>query len=118
MTAKVTYSRNVDPLSVRERSERMALVRSHSNKSTELKFIQLLRQAKITGWRRSYGNVLGKPDFYFSKERIAVFIDGCFWHGCPRCYRRPTASQQYWDAKVKGNIDRDIRVNARLRRSG
>ncbi len=43
----------------------------------------------------------------FETERLSVFIDGCFWHGCPDCYRRPSSSQDYWDAKVRRNAERD-----------
>jgi DNA mismatch endonuclease (patch repair protein) len=63
-------------------------------------------------------NLPGKPDFTFSRRGLAVFVDGCFWHGCPRCYRRPHSRRRYWDAKVAGNILRDRQNSARLRRMG
>jgi DNA mismatch endonuclease, patch repair protein len=60
----------------------------------------------------------GKPDIVFSEKRLAIFIDGCFWHGCPKCYRRPQSNQSYWDAKVAKNIQRDKANRVQLRRLG
>lgn len=60
----------------------------------------------------------GTPDFVFYEQKVAVFVHGCFWHGCPRCYRRPHSSQAYWDEKVARNPIRDRRVESQLRCSG
>jgi DNA mismatch endonuclease (patch repair protein) len=54
----------------------------------------------------------------FPRKKLLVFIDGCFWHGCPKCYRRPNSRQDYWDAKVKRNAIRDAKVSKDLRKSG
>jgi DNA mismatch endonuclease, patch repair protein len=59
----------------------MAAVRSRGNKDTELKLIAILRGYHIKGWRR-HQPLPGKPDFLFRRYRLAVFVDGCFWHGC------------------------------------
>lgn len=75
-------------------------------------------RAKIRGWRVQARDLLGVPDFVFDKERLAIFVDGCFWHGCPQCYRRPKSSRKYWDAKVQGNMARDKKVRGKLRRAG
>ena len=107
----------MDTLKKAERSQVMSRVRSRGNKSTELKLVRLLRQGRITGWRRG-GKVFGNPDFVFPQLQMAVFVDGCFWHGCPKCYRRPKSRRKYWDGKVAGNIVRDQRNRARLRRMG
>src|SRR5437016_1095157 len=66
----------------------MASIRSKGNATTEHAFLAILRHAGITGWRR-HANLPGKPDFVFRSRRLAIFLDGCFWHGCPRCYRLP-----------------------------
>ena len=66
-----------------KRSFNMSRVRCRGNKTTELVFVAILKSERITGWRRRY-RIFGRPDFVFPKERIAVFVDGCFWHGCPR----------------------------------
>jgi DNA mismatch endonuclease (patch repair protein) len=95
----------------------MAAVRSHGNKRTEIRLAKLLRSAAIKGWRRQQP-VFGKPDFAFAKLRVAVFVDGCFWHGCRKCYRRPASSRKYWDAKVSRNKSRDQLVNRELRKLG
>lgn len=99
------------------RSRIMAQVRSKGNKSTELKVVRLLRQHRITGWRRHLP-LAGRPDFAFPKAKIAVFIDGCFWHGCPRCYREPKSSVEYWQGKVARNKERDTKVSMELKGKG
>lgn len=73
---------------------------------------------KIRGWRVQARDLPGIPDFVFERKQLVVFVDGCFWHGCPRCYRRPHSSRKYWDEKVRLNTVRDKRVRARLRRNG
>jgi DNA mismatch endonuclease (patch repair protein) len=100
-----------------KRSEVMSLIRSRGNKETELRLLAILRLHRITGWRRGY-RLLGKPDFVFPHARLAVFVDGCFWHGCPRCYRRPSSNRGYWDAKFKRNRARDRQVTRELRKRG
>ena len=107
----------MDTLSRRKRSEIMAKVRSRGNASTELKAVKILRRNKITGWRR-HVPVFGRPDFVFAETRIALFIDGCFWHGCPRCYRAPKSSQNYWRRKIARNKKRDFEVSRELRKLG
>ncbi|MBT9132505.1 MAG: Very short patch repair protein [Firmicutes bacterium] len=99
------------------RSKIMARVKSKGNKSTELKFIDALRAWSISGWRCRI-DVLGKPDFVFSKEKIAMFIDGCFWHGCSKHCRLPATNVQYWVDKIQGNIRRDKQVTKELKKRG
>jgi DNA mismatch endonuclease (patch repair protein) len=79
--------------------------------------LSLLKQNKITGWRRHLP-LPGKPDFAFPRLKVAVFVDGCFWHGCPRCYTRPKTNRKFWDKKRDDNMARDKRVNRQLRRQG
>jgi DNA mismatch endonuclease (patch repair protein) len=107
----------MDTLTRAERSKRMSLVKSGGNKSTELVAIQLFRRAGMTGWRRNYG-LVGKPDFVFPKQRIAVFIDGCFWHGCTQHRRKPKSNQQYWTNKIERNTCRDKSITKKLREKG
>src|SRR5690242_2121977 len=77
-----------DPLTPAQRSERMARVKGRGNRSTEVRIAAALAGAAIRGWRRHPQHVLGRPDFWFPAERVVVFVDGCFWHGCPTCARR------------------------------
>lgn len=106
-----------DIWSKNKRSEVMALVRSSGNKQTELRLIEIFREFGIKGWRRNE-KLPGKPDFVFRRQRLVVFIDGCFWHGCPKCYRRPQSNKEYWDAKVASNRRRDRSVVRQLKESG
>jgi DNA mismatch endonuclease, patch repair protein len=100
-----------------KRSQVMSQIRSHGNKDTELALIKLFREHGITGWRRHQA-VFGKPDFVFRKPRVAVFVDGCFWHGCPKHCNSPANNAVFWRKKLDGNGARDRRVNRALRRSG
>src|SRR5882724_2685179 len=95
----------------------MSSIRSKGNRTTEITFVNILRTAKITGWRR-HQDLPGKPDFIFKSKRLAVFIDGCFWHGCPKCYRLPQDNRSYWREKVVSNRRRDRRRTSQLRRLG
>jgi DNA mismatch endonuclease, patch repair protein len=100
-----------------KRSEVMSRIRGSGNKDTELALIKIFRRHSITGWRR-HQDVFGKPDFLFRRNRLALFVDGCFWHGCPRCYKRPKSNRKFWDAKIARNRERDSLVNRELRRLG
>jgi len=70
----------------------MAQVKSVGNKSTEKMLVTVLRNSKIVGWRRHYP-IIGKPDFAFPRKKVAVFVDGCFWHGHPFKCRVPRANR-------------------------
>src|SRR5437899_393843 len=107
----------VDFLSKPERSARMSAIRSRGNKSTELRMIKFFRASKIRGWKRNY-RLLGRPDFVFPKSRFVLFVDGCFWHGCSRCYKEPSSNISYWKQKVLMNRARDRRITNELKSSG
>ena len=92
----------------------MASVKSRDAKSTELKFISLLKEKGIIGWRRNYP-LIGKPDFVFPRFKIAVFIDGCFWHGCPSHCRMPSSNVFYWSNKIENNKIRDKKITKALK---
>jgi DNA mismatch endonuclease, patch repair protein len=96
----------------------MARVRSSGNRSTEVRVEDALGQSGITGWTKQTKDIEGKPDFYFPGTRLAVFVDGCFWHGCPTCCRMPKSRQEYWTPKIQGNVRRDRAVRRRLRSRG
>jgi DNA mismatch endonuclease (patch repair protein) len=95
----------------------MAAIRSKGNKATELKLASILRAAGITGWRR-HQPIPGHPDFIFRRQRLAVFVDGCFWHGCPKHGRHPATNARFWALKLERNVSRDRRVKAQLRARG
>jgi DNA mismatch endonuclease (patch repair protein) len=100
-----------------QRSLVMSRVRGRGNVSTELRTAALLRANKVTGWRRN-SSVFGKPDFVFCKAKVALFVDGCFWHGCARCYQAPKTSAAFWRAKIQRNMRRDQQVRRYLRGRG
>lgn len=107
----------MDVFSRSDRSRVMSKIRSQGNAATELRLIEIFREYKITGWRRNQ-KLPGKPDFVFRKQRLAVFVDGCFWHACPLCYRRPRSNLKYWDAKRIRNKKRDRDVKKTLSNLG
>jgi DNA mismatch endonuclease (patch repair protein) len=106
--------RKTEPLS---RSELMARVKSTGNKSTEIRLSKLFRASGVRGWKRR-STIYGKPDFVFPRERVAVFVDGCFWHGCPKHCRMPKANRDYWRGKIARNKKRGTSINRELRRAG
>lgn len=109
----------MDILSKEERSRRMSGVRSKGNRSTEWKFRSALMRRGISGWKMHVHKVPGTPDFLFSAQKLAIFIDGCFWHGCPKCRRPlPQANNTYWVNKLRSNVIRARRVTRELRRAG
>lgn len=100
-----------------ERSRRMGLVKGRGNRSTELRLLAVFGSLGITGWRRG-SRLPGSPDFIFRARRIAVFVDGCFWHGCPEHYTIPATNADFWRKKREDNVARDRRVDLELRRRG
>ena len=97
-----------------KRSEVMSRIRGKGNKDTEVALAKLFRLHGITGWRRHY-KIEGKPDFAFPKHKLAVFVDGCFWHGCPKHGTQPKGNKEFWLAKLEANKMRDRKVNRLLR---
>ena len=106
-----------DTLTRQKRSEVMAAISSSGNLATELRLASILRSSGITGWRRHQA-LPGRPDFAFHRERLAVFVDGCFWHGCPWHCRMPKSRQSYWKPKIARNKTRDKAVRGLLAAAG
>ena len=95
----------------------MAAIHSTGNRATELRLAAILRAHSITGWRR-HQPLPGKPDFVFRREHLAVFVDGCFWHGCRWHCRMPKSRQSYWKPKIKRNKTRDKAIRGMLQQAG
>jgi DNA mismatch endonuclease (patch repair protein) len=110
-------ARKTHTITVAERSRIMSAVRSGGNKATEMVLVKLMRKHRISGWRRRV-RLTGKPDFVFATQKMAVFVDGCFWHGCPKHCRMPKGNRSYWKPKIAGNEARDALVTRTLRRAG
>src|SRR2546426_891434 len=100
-----------------KRSDLMSRVRSRGNKNTELAIIRFFRRHRVTGWRRNH-LVFGSPDFMFLQSRLAVFVDGCFWHDCPKHGTEPASNRAFWRKKLTRNKVRDRLVNRTLRQRG
>jgi DNA mismatch endonuclease, patch repair protein len=96
----------------------MARNKGKGTRSTELSLRARLSAAGISGWKFHPQGIPGNPDFAFLEKKLAVFVDGCFWHGCAKCRTIPKTNTEFWEEKIMGNIARDKRVSNRLRRSG
>jgi DNA mismatch endonuclease, patch repair protein len=101
-----------------KRSEVMASIRGKGNRSTEWKLRARLISAGISGWKMRAIEVHGKPDFIFPNEKIAIFLDGCFWHGCRKCRTIPVSNRDFWKKKIEGNKKRDREVGRKLGKTG
>lgn len=106
-----------DVFTVAKRSEVMSRIRGRGNRDTELAIVKLFRRHRITGWRRHQA-LFGKPDFVFKEERLALFVDGCFWHSCPKHATKPRNNAAFWQKKLASNMTRDILVVKTLSKQG
>ncbi len=106
----------MDHVTKEVRSKIMAAVHSRGNTTTELPLAKLLWAAGIKGYRKHWP-VAGKTDFAWPSKKVAVFVDGCFWHGC-RCKYLPRTNTEFWRNKIETNTRRDRRVSQALRRDG
>ncbi|MBI4481032.1 MAG: very short patch repair endonuclease [Acidobacteria bacterium] len=101
------------------RSENMRAIKATGNRTTELSLRLALVRAGLRGWIVRPSRMLGNPDLVFPEKKIAIFADGCFWHGCPHCYHAPVKNNSaYWTAKVKRNRLRDAKTSRQLRAEG
>jgi len=87
------------------------------NTGPELLLRHFLWSKGIRGWRL-HKKLPGRPDLYFGPKKVAVFVDGCFWHKCPKCYRAPKSNKRFWTTKIKHNIARDLAADVALREMG
>ncbi len=97
-----------------QRKYNMSRIKS-SDTLIELKFRKYIWQNGLKGYRLK-SKILGKPDIYFPKQKLAVFIDGCFWHKCPIDFIKPQSKNDYWDRKIKNNVRRDKKINIELKK--
>ncbi|MEO6804948.1 MAG: very short patch repair endonuclease [Edaphobacter sp.] len=96
----------------------MSAIKGKGNKTTELSLRMALVRAGVSGWNLHSVDVVGRPDFFFPQEAVAVFVDGCFWHGCSRCGHTPKTRSVFWSAKFARNKARDSEITRQLRRDG
>lgn len=108
----------MDILTPEKRSLLMSRIRSKGNFSTEVAFLKALRSVGVKRWRR-HSLISGfKPDFVFKREKVVVFVDGCFWHSCPLHGSVPKSNKDFWLKKFKANVERDCRTDLVLRSQG
>ena len=104
-----------DVFTKQKRSDVMSRIKGRGTKDTELALIRIMKKHHISGWRRNH-KLFGKPDFVFPKQKIALFVDGCFWHLCPIHFNMPQNNRAFWEKKLMGNKERDRFVTRTLRR--
>ena len=105
-----------DVLTQEQRTYNMSKIRG-KNTGPEIKLRKLLWSKGIRGYRIHF-KLPGKPDIVFTKKRIAIFIDGCFWHKCPVCFQEPETRKEFWIKKIRSNVDHDKKVNDLLQSEG
>lgn len=102
----------------KQRSDNMRAIKATSNRTTERRLRALLARNCVRGWKVRQRFIPGNPDFFFENKRVAVFVDGCFWHGCPKCGHVPKANRPYWTKKLSRNKQRDKEIRITLKNSG
>ena len=105
-----------DVLTQEQRKYNMSRIRA-KNTGPEIKLRKLLFARGIRGYRIHF-DLPGKPDIVFTRKKIALFIDGCFWHKCPVCFQEPETRKEFWIKKIRSNIERDKKVNEQLSNDG
>lgn len=105
-----------DVLTPEQRKKNMSAIKGKNTKP-EIKIRKLLWENSIRGYRIHY-DLPGKPDITFTKYKIAIFIDGCYWHKCPECFREPKTNTEFWMKKINGNVERDQKITKELEDSG
>ena len=105
----------VDILSKEERSKRMSLIKGKWTKP-EKRMHNLLKGRKIR--HEMHPKILGSPDIILKDKKIAIFIHGCFWHGCKKCYVAPSSNKEFWVNKLEKNVVRDKKNINVLRKHG
>lgn len=106
----------VDVLTREQRSYNMSMIRG-GNTAPEIELRKLLSARGLKDYRLHY-KLTGKPDIVFPKRKIVIFIDGCFWHRCPKCFKKPATNRKFWLEKIDSNVKRDKLVITELRKKG
>ena len=91
----------------------MSRIRSNKTKP------EMIMKEVLKGlYLRYQPKMLGNPDFASKKNGVVIFIDGCYWHACPKCYKEPKSNRKYWIPKIQKNINRDKRYTKELKNAG
>ena len=105
-----------DVLTKKQRSFNMSRIKGQ-NTRPEFFLRKVLSIAGFKGYRLHY-KLIGRPDIAFPKKKTAIFIDGCFWHKCPKCFIKPGTNRAFWGKKISSNVLRDKTVNTELKKLG
>lgn len=105
-----------DIFSKKKRSEIMSKIRAKNTKTE----IDLRKKIWAQGLRYKIHSrkLPGNPDIVFPSKKLIVFIDGCFWHKCPKCFKKPASNKKYWNWKIQYNVNKDKRINKELKKEG
>lgn len=107
-----------DNLKPDDRKRTMQAVKSRGTK-LERRLVAMLAGMGIRGWKKNVASIIGKPDIAFPEQKIAIFVDGCFWHGCLHCHRKlPKTNRAYWKRKIKRNVELAEFYNEQLNKAG
>ena len=107
-----------DNLKPEDRRKTMRAVKGKGTQP-ERQLFSMLAGMGLGGWRKNADDLIGKPDVVFPCEQVAIFVDGCFWHGCPHCQRKlPQTNRAYWQRKIKRNVELASLTNQQLRAAG
>jgi DNA mismatch endonuclease (patch repair protein) len=106
----------MDRVPKKVRSKIMSRIKGKNSKSEIL-----LRKALFNAgyrYRVNYRISGYRSDIVLASDKVAIFVDGCFWHKCPKCYREPKSNKRYWIPKIEENVARDRRIDAALKDDG
>jgi len=106
----------MDVLNKKQRSYNMSRIKAKNTKP-EIILRKALFRNGLRGYRIHY-SLYGKPDIVFTKYKLAIFMDGCFWHKCPKCFITPETRTDYWTEKIENNKKRDEIINQKLLSKG
>lgn len=108
----------VDNLTQSDRKKTMGSIKGTKN-GPERKLHAMLAGMKLHGWEDNVKDIAGKPDIIFRQSKVAIFLDGCFWHGCPSCCKKiPATNTEYWKKKILHNIELGKIYDENLRNMG
>ena len=104
---------------VSEATRHVMQANKSKNTKPELKVRAALREAGLSGYRLHWKAAPGKPDICYPGRKVAIFVNGCFWHRCPHCSPSvPKRNVEFWEAKFARNVARDAKAQAELAKAG
>lgn len=118
---KLAHERGMYPAPLNEGRSRNMQANRRSDTKPEVRLRKALHRLGFRyrkDFRLDVGQIRVRPDIVFTARKVAVFVDGCFWHACPEHGRQPTTNEWYWTPKLRKNIQRDRTVNSALVEAG